>query len=205
MIGTRIPAVIGMPATFGGALPYMYMSPPKEAAGIAERIGFPMNCPRCDRTIPADAAFCIYCAALLRPAPASEPRMPATGATIRLSPAKVVAPGRPLPAASQPAQMRGPARRRGHGRHGDPSGMLFLVGLALLIATHSFWPGILILIGLSHYVKQSGRGRGGPALREMIFWGGLALLFATHMFWPGILVLLFVTSLLGQSGFGWRP
>jgi apolipoprotein N-acyltransferase len=83
--------------------------------------------------------------------------------------------------------------------------MLFLAGLLFLIATNSFWPGILLLIGLAHYVKQSARGRGGRAIRNIVFWGGLAFLFWTHMFWPGILMLLVASSLFGHRGYAWRP
>ena len=168
-----------------------------------------MNCPRCERNIPADAAFCIYCATPLKAAPAPETRTPATGATIRLKPAEApAAPSRPYSPPAQPAWKNRPSRRysRGYRRqHPDPSGMLFLAGLLFLIATNSFWPGILLLIGLAHYVKQSARGRGGRAIRNIVFWGGLAFLFWAHIFWPVILMLFLASSLFGHRGYAWRP
>src|ERR687886_2393485 len=128
-----------------------------------------MNCPRCERIIPADAAFCIYCATPLKAAPAPEPQTPMTGSTIRLNPAEAPAvPSRPYSHPTQPVGTNKPSRRYGRGysrRQPDPSGMLFLAGLLFLIVTNSFWPGILLLIGLVHYVKQSARGRGARATR----------------------------------------
>jgi hypothetical protein len=73
------------------------------------------------------------------------------------------------------------------------------------MVTHSFWPGILLLLGLTHYVKQNARGRGGRAMRDIAFWGVLAFLLWTHTFWPGILLLLVASSLLGHRGYAWRP
>src|ERR671933_1515424 len=101
-----------------------------------------MNCPRCERNIPADAAFCIYCAALLKAAPAPEPQTPATGATIRLNPAEApAAPSRPYSHPAQPVGTNKPSQRYGSGysqRQPDLSGMLFLAGLLFLIVTNSF-------------------------------------------------------------------
>ena len=162
-----------------------------------------MLCPRCDRTVPADADYCIYCATPLRPAQNTQPA--ATGPTRRLDPA--MAPAKPVPApAPKPAarQSARPGRARGH-RRGDPSGWIFLLGLFLLISANAFWPGILVLIGVTKYAKATARGRAHKAVKHLFFWGGLAFLFWAHAFWPGILLLLVGSSLLDRSRHGGRP
>jgi hypothetical protein len=78
-----------------------------------------------------------------------------------------------------------------------------MLGLVLLFLTGSFWPGILLLIGVTQYVKHDARGRGNHALSSLLFFGGLAFLFWTNMLWPGIVVLLIVSQLVRQSHFTW--
>jgi hypothetical protein len=83
--------------------------------------------------------------------------------------------------------------------------MVFIVGMLLLLITHTIWPGILWLIGVTSFVGAASSGRHGQALLSLVWWGGLALLFATGTFWPGILVLVFLSMALGGRGrgFGW--
>lgn len=166
-----------------------------------------MKCPNCDRTIPGDAVFCIYCAA---PAPKARPvamQEPATGATIRLDPAQAPMVTR----APAPSSRHQPKRHRHHRKHrhivggSDSSGMLFIIGIFVLIATRSFWPGIFVLIGLTNFYKKSVRGHTGPALREIVFWIGFALLIATGTFWPGIILLVIASSLIRDRGWGHQP
>jgi predicted membrane protein len=83
--------------------------------------------------------------------------------------------------------------------------MLFIIGIFVLIATRSFWPGIFVLIGLTNFYKQSLRGHTRQALREIVFWAGFALLIATGTFWPGIILLLIASSLINHSGWCWKP
>ncbi len=177
-----------------------------------------MQCPHCERDIPADAAFCIYCAAPV------EPDRPATGSTIRLDPGQVAAASRRAPSKrTQPARTIIVDNRRGahaptppvvidnrriarpRKRRSDPSGGLFLIGLAILLMTNTFWPGILLLIGLKQYVKENARGRVGRALRRLVFFGGLALLFWSNFFWPGILLLLVAVHVLRNQRYAWGP
>jgi hypothetical protein len=73
------------------------------------------------------------------------------------------------------------------------------------LITHTIWPGILVLIGVTSFLKASSRGHGNQAGMALLWWCGLALLFATKLFWPGILVLIGISILLSKPGrgFGW--
>ena len=169
----------------------------------------PMNCPHCDRNIPADAAFCIYCAAPVKLAPGIPQQPPATGATIRLDPAQ--APTTPRRDRQRRARQvpQVPLGRqsvhRKRKRTSDPSGLFFVLGFFFLITSSYFWPGILVLIGLTKFIKRQSRGASWRAARDLFFWGGLAFLFWTQTFWPGILLLLLATSLLGNRRHAWGP
>ena len=157
------------------------------------------RCPRCNRGIPADAAFCIYCATPLRAAPSLRSQEPATGATIRLNPTSANAPVRRAHTV--------PPRRRRHNRQQRQHtvGPVFLIGILFLLATRTFWPGILVLLGLMHFVRASSSGRPDRALKQFVFLGGMVLLFWSGLFWPGILLLMFVSHLLSGARYGWRP
>jgi hypothetical protein len=85
------------------------------------------------------------------------------------------------------------------GRKNEVSGALWLIGLGILFLTGSFWPGILVLVGLTAYVQQSARGRSQESLRSLIFFVGLAVLFWTNLFWPGILILLGLIALISPE------
>jgi TM2 domain-containing membrane protein YozV len=80
-----------------------------------------------------------------------------------------------------------------------------LIGLLLLIMTGTFWPGILVLIGVTKFIKHSVRGRTDRALRGLAFWGFLTLLLGAHMLWPGIILLIITSSLFNQRRYGWQP
>ena len=71
--------------------------------------------------------------------------------------------------------------------------------------TNSFWPGILVLIGVTKFIKHSVRGRTDRALRDLVFWGGLTLLLGANMLWPGIILLIIASSLFNQRRFSWHP
>ncbi|MBV9787098.1 MAG: zinc ribbon domain-containing protein [Chloroflexi bacterium] len=161
-----------------------------------------MTCPACERNNPADARFCIYCSAQLT-APETvvqDVPTPAVGATTRLPEASV--PAYTMPA---PAPMPAPAvpHTAGHIRHfphlNQASGAFFLIGLGVLFLTNSFWPGILVLIGVTAFLSEAGKGRANNALMPLVFFIGLAFLFGTGMIWPGILILLGIMALLGSK------
>ena len=158
------------------------------------------RCPSCARDIPADATFCIYCAAPLRVAPPARSQEPATGATIRLDPP-------PAPAPVHPRRPRGAKRVRPHrkSRRQDTLGPVFLLGILFLLVTRTFWPGILVLLGLMHFVRAANRGQSTRVLKQFVFLGGMALLFWSGFFWPGILVLMLASHLLSSRRLCWRP
>jgi hypothetical protein len=159
-----------------------------------------MTCPACQRTNPVDARFCIYCSAQLNteaPAVAASvaPQpVPATGPTTRLAPEAVsgYTMPEPIPATATPA----PSIHRGRAQFHQSGGALFLIGLGVLFLTGNFWPGILVLIGLTGFISEAGRGRQQQGLGALIFFTGLAFLFWSGAFFPGILFLLGIMALL---------
>ncbi len=165
-----------------------------------------MFCPGCARTVPSDAVFCIYCAAPIGDAATPAPHVrtqPATGPTVRLQPPTVphIAP-RPHHVPVAPAK---PQARQHHKnlkkptRQPDYSGAVFLIGLGVLVFTGNFWPGILILIGVSGFLKDYARARSNHGLGHLVFWVGLAVLWNTPFLWPGVLLLLFASHLIGKQ------
>ena len=153
-----------------------------------------MTCPKCGRSNPEESRFCIYCATALT---GTEEVDEATGPTVRLDPAVPIpvlslAPAAPAP--PPPPTMPGLA-----GRKNEVSGALWLIGLGILFLTGSFWPGILVLVGLTAYVQQLACGRSQESLRSLIFFVGLAVLFWTNLFWPGILILLGLIALISPE------
>ncbi len=166
-----------------------------------------MRCPHCDRSLPADAVFCIYCGTSLHAAHATDvSQAPATGPTVRLDPAAAPAlPSQPTAAPQASPRPSRKARKRQGRSKGDASGWIFLLGFILLLSTNSFWPGILLLIGVVNYVKHSARGRAHKAVKHLFFWIGLAFLFWAKLFWLGIIPLLLASSLLGGRRHAWRP
>ncbi len=133
-----------------------------------------------------------------------------TGPTVRLNPAAVPASLLQAPAATpvvpqaSPQPSRKARKRQGRSR-GNASGWIFLLGFFLLLSTNSFWPGILLLIGVVNYVKHSARGRAHKAVKHLFFWIGLAFLFWAKLFWLGIIPLLLASSLLAGRRHAWRP
>lgn len=156
-----------------------------------------MFCPTCGKSNPVDAQFCIFCATRLEPVVVdSVPQNPVTGPTVRLD-----APSTQTPSTSNAPQHPQSSQQPQRRSKSDWSG-LFFIGLGLLFLTGTFWPGILLLIGLMAFINHGGRHRDG--LQGLLFFGGLAFLFATGLWWPGILVWLGVMSLIGSPRHGWR-
>src|SRR5687768_7558421 len=111
-----------------------------------------MDCPNCYRTIPTDSQYCIYCSERLAPpAPAVDTR-PALGPTQRLDPSySMPKPAEPVTApVATTVQSPRPARRaKRKPQHKVPLGAIWLIGLGILFLTDLFWPGILVLLGIS--------------------------------------------------------
>ncbi len=151
-----------------------------------------MDCPQCGRTNPEDAQYCIYCSAPLVPAEEIASAKPETGPTTRLE--------QPQPASSTPTTTPAAGTAsRGMGREKEISAAVWLIGLGVLFLTGSFWPGILVLVGVSTYVHEAAKGDRQGALRSLIFFAGLATLFWANLFWPGILILIGLTMLLSPE------
>jgi Double zinc ribbon len=177
----------------GASLALATTGPTTRLAGIA--------CPNCKTKNPEQARFCVVCGRNLMP---------------QVAPARPVAalPARPHTASQQsyprvdalPAPLRvdpaaQPARRTRGPAHNYQSGALvFLIGLFILVATHTIWPGILLLVGLYSLIGSTNRGQRDKGLTSIIWWGGLAFLFATGRFWPGILLLVLLSAMLGKWG-----
>lgn len=158
-----------------------------------------MNCPKCNYNNPEDSRFCIGCGAPF--AASSAPvEGAATGPTQRLDPATITSASN-LPDTTVPDMTTMPTTSgscSGHGL-GKLSGAVWLIGLGILFLTKAWWPGILLLIGLSGFMGDSQRGHQQQGLRSLIFFCGLALLFWTRLFWPGIFFLLALTALLSPE------
>lgn len=167
-----------------------------------------MNCPTCERTNPADARFCIYCSAqLTSPAPVVQDAQPAAvGPTTRLSEAAI--PAYTMPASAPIPATAGPQHsahlRRAFPQLNQNAGAFFLIGLGVLFLTGNFWPGILVLIGVTSFISETGHGRQNKGLGTLIFFTGLAFLFWTGAFFPGILILLGIMALLNSRHGFWR-
>jgi hypothetical protein len=86
-------------------------------------------------------------------------------------------------------------------RWGGVSGGLFLIGIAVLAVTRWWWPGILVLIGLTSLVTglAGGRssGRSWAGIQGALWLFGLALIAQLNWWWPGILVLVGLGAIVG--------
>ncbi len=172
-----------------------------------------MRCAGCARTIPNDAVFCIYCAAPVgearTPEPQAQPR-PATGPTVRLRPTDVrtVAPSQQPVTVAPIAPAKVKLHKHSHKKHkhkkhkhDDPSGPIFIIGILALIFTGNFWPGILILLGITGFINQSAKGHGNHALGHAVFWLGLAALMytGTSFFWPGVILVIIASHIISKQ------
>src|SRR5687768_1208805 len=113
-----------------------------------------MNCPTCARPNPEDAHFCIYCAAPLEAAEQPPAAEATTCPTVALSAPTTIA----VPAAAPPtpgSQSRPTAPWFPAQRNNEITGAIWLIGLGVLFLTHTFWPGILVLAGLTAYIQES--------------------------------------------------
>jgi hypothetical protein len=168
--------------------------PTTRLAGIA--------CPSCNTNNPEHARFCVVCGRAFgaaKPRPAAPP--PAAPAA-RPSYPRMATPPTLMAARPQPPAQPPRTAQRQHGFGNDPSPVVFLIGLFALLASHTIWPGILLLLGLTNLIHQGAQGRSDHGVRTLLWLGGLTLLFATGTFWPGILILLFINMAMngGRSG-----
>ena len=157
-----------------------------------------MNCATCARPNPEDARFCIYCAVSLTAAEQTPGAEATPGPTVPLDARATT----PAPAAAPPtpgAQSRSTPPWFAAQHNEEITGAIWLIGLGLIFLTGAFWPGILVLAGLTAYVQEAARGRQAEGLQELVTLTGIAFLFWTGLFWPGILILLGIVALLSPE------
>ncbi len=172
------------------------------------------RCPACNVRNPAIAMFCVNCGRALHEETAAPAQQPATPRRAEIADASRPPPLSIPPAPDLPAHRRpdraaplpaGPAlpsrtlaRTRGMNPAtlGGLTGGLFLIGLAFLFATGTFFPGILVLLGLTGFLGSAAGGKARVGLIPLIFMCGLAFLFATNTIFPGILVLLGIIAII---------
>lgn len=152
-----------------------------------------LPCPGCSTNNPNHARFCVRCGMALVPGVTPLCRTPAPKVAPQHVYRRVASPPMPVhvQAPALPAPQRTYATRQAQV-------LIFLGGLFLLFLTETFWPGILVLIGISRWLHHSERGRSDKELSSLVWWLGLALLFFTDTFWPGILLLIGVLHLIGR-------
>src|SRR5690242_6417249 len=134
-------------------------------------------CPSCKSNNPEHARFCVVCgrafgaAAPPQPRPAAPPmgvpaptRPAARPSYPRMATPLTLLPSRPWPPAQPPVTTQ---RRQGLGH--DPGGVVFLIGLVALLASHTIWPGILLLLGLTNLVHQAARGRPDQGVHGLLW------------------------------------
>lgn len=158
-------------------------------------------CPVCRAPNPEFAAFCVNCGRSLEASapvrPAATLERPAPPISLPDAPELPAPPRRALHPPAPPYMCRGrwhPASKQ----WGGVSGGLFLIGLAILFLTGSFWPGILVLVGTMALINEAAAGKVREGLSGFAFLAGLAFLFLTGSFWPGILILLGVIALISR-------
>lgn len=139
---------------------------------ISELSGGP-RCPSCGTVNPAGARFCVTCGSTLDPLdrPAAAPLAPSTPSTP------------PAPSTPRPV-------RRNTAAWGGASAGVFLIGLGVLAVTGWWWPGILVLIGISSLLASAGAGQPLAGLQSAVWLFGIAFLAVTGWWWPGILFLV---------------
>lgn len=183
-----------------------------------------MRCTACDAKNPPDGLFCIECGAALRAvASGATTRLP-DGAGMTCGACGAVNPnhatfcvncGRPLvlqdrvvtrpaaprllmPESNQLARFphtERKQRRRNKQIEGGIISSAFLIGLGVLFATGAFWPGILVLCGITGAIGSVLNDEPRAGLFALFWMVGMAVLFATGWFWPGILVLMGIAAL----------
>ncbi len=163
------------------------------------------RCPACQTLNPSVALFCVNCGRTLSPTVITTALRPSSVTLREAEPVVTLpvppppAPIQPLPQPNQLPSVQHQPRSKRNRQWSDNGTATFLIGLAVLFLTGTFWPGILVLLGLVALLERGVRGRALKDLVGPIFLIGLAILFATNTIWPGILVLLGVSALLSRT------
>lgn len=169
------------------------------ATGPTTRIDMPAGprCAACNTVNPLEAQFCVTCGRTLAPATPVQVA-PALGKT-----QPTIVPPAPTIVVQQPQQPLASKRmKKKHHQHGleGLAGVIFMIGLAMLFTFHAFWPGILLLIGITAFLTSMGRGQPRVGMQNLIWMAGLMILLSTGAFWPGILILVGISSFFNRKG-----
>jgi Double zinc ribbon len=158
-----------------------------------------VQCPNCAEVLPPSAMFCINCG--------QQVQRPATGVTVTLAAAdnaRCPHCDTALPTAlvpTQPAQRAPTApvitappqptlRDRWEIDADKLSGAVFMLGLVILFFTGAWWPGIMIVIGISSLLATLPKARYSEAAQTAVWTIGITVLAITGAWWPGILLLI---------------
>ena len=166
-----------------------------------------MRCPGCGTSNPEHARFCVVCGRGLQAGAVAPKRLAPPQPPVSSAPRPIQQHSYPR-VATPPAPIQAPpsyAPRRKSSRLPGIGWPLFAALAFVMLVTHTFWPGILVLIGFGNYISAESRGQHDRALTALFWWGGLALLFALNIFWPGIIVLIVLGKVLSHRGhsLGW--
>jgi hypothetical protein len=138
-----------------------------------------MRCSTCDTENVADARFCDTCGTPLTPQAVTGPTRLLDEEQTKITPSNT-----PVHARSWSGPQLAPL-----------IGAVWLIGLGILFLTKTFWPGILVLIGITSFLQYAGRGNTQQGARVALFFVGLTALFLTKFTFPGILIFLGVMAL----------
>ena len=170
------------------------------ATGPTERLPEPAGgplCSSCGTRNPPGAQFCVMCGRALNasatvdaPPPAPFPPLPPSQP---LAPNPALTPIPPSPPQPMPVGAR---PWRGSSMGGGITGGLFLIGLAVLALTGWWWPGILVLIGITSLAGSLLSGQLWLGLQGALWMFGIALIVITNFWWPGILLLAGISAII---------
>ena len=151
-------------------------------------------CRACAAPLPPESRFCIECGQPV--VPAAVARCPVCGAAGPSGARFCVACGAAL-GGGRPAHIW-------RARRASPAPVVgvFLIGLGLLMLTHWWWPGLLVLAGAVSVAAAMVRGRARDARQLALWLFGLAALDQFGWWWPGLLLLAGLSALLAGSRLG---
>lgn len=171
------------------------------ATGATERlpdVEGGVYCANCGVRNPPGAQFCVMCGRGLAgsaPVATADPA-PQIASIAPAPPPTPIAPwgaAAPMPVA--------PLRAPGRAMWGGVSGGVFLIGLAVLAITGWWWPGILVLIGITALGGSAASGQRWAGVQGALWLFGLAFIAQFNLWWPGILVLAGLSAILSAI---WR-
>lgn len=183
----------------GGSFCIECGAPAPASTGPTERLPQPAAgpaCAACGTRNPPGADFCVHCGRALAGRALAD----------RLPPPRLDQPPLAQPLAPLPASAGVPARgQRAYVNWDGLTGGIWLIGLAVLFMTGWWWPGILVLVGLSSLFSGLAHAPGGAgrlgAVQGAAWMIGLAIIAANNWWWPGMLVLVGISAALGAISF----